>query len=424
MILDRQPHLQYGLDTLDAAARTRFLDTLNKYGPETLEAQRALIGAVPSLEGYRPLETVAHAGNNEALGWRLIGEGKVGCVVLAGGQGTRLGHDAPKGTLSVGPVTSKSLFQRLAERVVHAGNKAGRALPLAIMTSPQNDAATQMFFQAHAHFGLKDLSFFTQSTLPFLDEQGNWFLEAPGVLAEGPDGNGNALLRFYHSGLWEEWQRKGVAYVNVIFIDNPLADPFDAELIGFAAHHTLDIGMKVIERQSLHEQMGIVALHDDKLRVIEYSEVAPDASASYRYGSPGQFCYALPFIPSLRDISPKWHCARKTASHLGRSIPVYKYETFQFDLLAHAKHSAALLYPRHRCYAPLKNKEGDKSPATVREALLQWDKEVYTALSGLSAPPFPFELDPAFYYPTPELQARMRGYVLPCDGYISSAMVI
>jgi UDP-N-acetylglucosamine/UDP-N-acetylgalactosamine diphosphorylase len=193
MIFDMQPHLQFGLETLDAAAQARFLNTLSKYGPETLQAQRALIGAVQSLEEYQPLETVACAGND---GWNLIAEGKVGCVVLAGGQGTRLGHDAPKGTMSVGPLTSKSLFQRLAERVVHAGNKAGRALPLAIMTSPQNDAATQHYFQEHAHFGLQDLSFFSQSTLPLLDEQGNWFLEAPGVLAEGPDGNGNALLRF------------------------------------------------------------------------------------------------------------------------------------------------------------------------------------------------------------------------------------
>lgn len=420
MILDMQSHLQFGLETLDAAARARFLDTLSQYGPETLQAQRALIGAVHSLEGYQPLKTVTRVGADEERGWRLIAEGKVGCVVLAGGQGTRLGHDAPKGTVSVGPLTSKSLFQRLAERVVHAGNKAGRALPLAIMTSPQNDAATRGFFQEHAQFGLTDLSFFTQSTLPFLDEQGNWFLEAPGVLAEGPDGNG----RFYQSRLWEEWQRKGVAYVNAIFIDNPLADPFDAELIGFAAHHTLDIAMKVIERESLHEQMGIAALHEGKLRVIEYSEFAPDASACYPYASPGQFCYAMPFIHSLRDISPKWHRARKTANNLGRPIPVYKYETFQFDLLAYATHSAALLYPRHRCYAPLKNKEGDKSLATVRAALLHWDKEVYTALSGLPAPPFAFELDPAFYYPTEELQVRMRGRVLPCDGYISSDRIV
>jgi UDP-N-acetylglucosamine/UDP-N-acetylgalactosamine diphosphorylase len=422
-----QPHLAFGLDELNETAQLRFYETLKKYGLKTLLEQRALIDKEHSLDSFAPLEQVERVGDaaREAKGWELIAQGKVGCLVLAGGQGTRLAHTGPKGTIAVGPLTAKSLFERLAERVLWAGRKAQRDLPLAVMTSPLNEAETKDHFKEHAHYGLQNLSFFTQSTLPFLDSQGNWFLESPGLLAEGPDGNGNALVRFYSSGLWAEWRAQGVELLNVIFVDNPLADPFDAEFIAFAAHQNLDIAMKVIERGTLDEKMGITALQRGALRVVEYSEFAPAASSGYLYATPGQFCYSMDFIRSLADkgIWPKWHLAHKWADNLGKSIPVYKYETFQFDLLEFTSKSAALLYPKEHCYAPLKNREGDKSIETVRTALLRWDKEVYSALSGLPAPDFSFELEAAFYYPTEELKARMKGRVLPQSGYISQDLI-
>ena len=169
--------------------------------------------------------------------------------------------------------------------------------------------------------------------------------------------------------------------------------------------------------------MGIVALQNGSLRVVEYSEFSPAASAAYPYATPGQFCYSMDFIRGLGDRAPKWHVARKTAKKLGSTIDVYKYETFQFDLLEYTHKSAALLYPRQRCYAPLKNREGEKSLETVRCALLAWDKEVYTALSNLPAPTFPFELEAAFYYPTQELQRLMKGRRLPSSGYISKELL-
>jgi UDP-N-acetylglucosamine/UDP-N-acetylgalactosamine diphosphorylase len=422
-----QPHLAFGLEELDEAAQIRFYETLKKYGLKTLLAQRALMHKENSLDAFEPLEQVESVGDarREAKGWDLIAQGKVGCLVLAGGQGTRLMHTAPKGTMVVGPLTSKTLFQRLAERVLWAGRKVERDLPLIVMTSPFNDLQTKSHFKEHAQYGLKDLGFVTQSTLPFLDREGNWFLETPGHLAEGPDGNGNALVHFYNSDLWAKWCAQGVEYLNVIFVDNPLADPFDAEFIGFAANKNLDIAMKVIKREALDEKMGIAALQKGALRVVEYSEFAPAASAGYPYATPGQFCYSMDFIRSLgeKGLSLKWHLAHKSAQNLGKAIPVYKYETFQFDLLESTSKSAALAYPKERCYAPLKNREGDKSIETVRAALLRWDKQVYSALSELAAPDFPFELEAAFYYPTEELKARMKGRALPYSGYISKDVV-
>lgn len=430
-----QPHLGFGLESLSAAARYAFLEKLKSYGPQLLTRQRALLTGTSTadLSSFQPLSAVSSSGSalDQQLGETLIAEGKVGCLILAGGQGTRLGQEAPKGMVSVSPIRNKSLFQLFSERAVCAGRRAQRALPVAIMTSPINHAATRSYFEQHALFGLEEsqLSFFSQGMLPLLDSQGNWMLVEPGILAEGPDGNGNALHSFFEQGIGEEWRKKGVEYVNVIFVDNPLADPFDSEFIGFAARSELEIGMKVIERLSTQEKMGIAVRQKDRIKVIEYSEFSAESSAHYSLASPGLFVFRMEFIRSLyeeRKIQLSLHLAHKTASVFSAGSqeiekkPVFKCETFQFDLLDFTDKSAAILYPRERTYAPIKNATGEKSPDAAKESLLAFDRQIYTELSGLPAPSFAFELDPSFYYPSDALKRRMRGRQLPQSGYIAN----
>ena len=257
-------------------------------------------------------------------------------------------------------------------------------------------------------------------------------MEKEGFVAEGPDGNGHALKSFYEQGLWQIWDRLGIEYVNVVFIDNPLADPFDSEFIGFTIQQGLDIGMKVIKRDSLDEKMGVVVQDKNRIKVIEYSEFASEQSAQYSYASPGQFCFSMRFIRDLyEDLHAELplHLAQKKALIIpvGKSTPelssILKCETFQFDLLAFTEQSKALLCPRWRTYAPVKNAKGKNSPEEVKKALLDFDKKIYTALSGVQAPDFPFELDPTFYYPTEALKKQMRGYHLTHGGYISAELL-
>lgn len=407
-----QPHLGLGWESLSTAQQDAFLQTLKKYGSQLRTRQKELLQTKANIDlsSLQPVKDVHRSGSaaDRLLGETLIAEGKVGCLILAGGQGTRLGWDGPKGTLPVSPVANKSLFELFAIRTVCAGKRAGRALPLAIMTSPLNDAQTRLYFEQHAFFGLDpaQLFFFSQECLPLIDEQGNWLLTAPGVLAEGPDGNGNALFRFFTQGIWEEWQSRGVEYLNVMFVDNPLADPFDAEFIGFAARCELDIGMKVVERESTQEKMGIVAQEGNKLKIVEYSEFASESSAAYSLASSGLFVFRMDWIHHVKDRKLPLHLAHKTASVIspGGQVPehrsVYKCETFQFDLLDFTHRSACILYPRARTYAPIKNATGEKSRETAREALLALDRQLYTEIYGLPPPAFPFELDPALYYLT------------------------
>lgn len=428
-----QTHLSCGFDSLPPQTQRAFFETLKNYGLPTLQRQRAALDHPPAkdLSSFSPLSAVHRSGSplRQQWGQRLMAEGKVGCLILAGGQGTRLGFDGPKGMFPISPIAHKSLFQILSERAVCASKRAQRVLPVAIMTSPINDAPTRAYFENHTLFGLErdQLDFFTQKMLPFIDERGNWLLQEPGKLAEGPDGNGGAFSCFYEQGLWDEWRQSGVEYVNVLFVDNPLADPFDAEFIGFTAQNDLDIGMKVVERQSTAEQMGIAARRKERLCVIEYSEFSADASASYLFASPGLFCFSMDFIRSLceKNVQLPLHLARKNASIIApgstrvEQRSIFKCETFQFDLLECTEKSAAICFPRQRVYAPVKNAQGEKSPRVAEEALSALDRYTYTQLSGLPAPSFAFELDPAFYYPSDELKRKMKGLKLPECSYIA-----
>ncbi len=428
-----QPHLGLNIESLSPSERHAFREQLTRYGPKTLARQRALLAAPVSntLDSYSPLSHVESGLlSDQKRGDALIREGKVGCLILAGGQGTRLGYDGPKGIVPITAVKRKSLFQFHAERAVCASKKAQQLLPIAIMTSPINHDQTLSFFEKQDFFGLhpSQLTFFPQGMLPLLDAQGHWLLERPGSLAVGPDGNGLALHCFYEQGIWDLWRKKGVEYLNVIFVDNPLADPFDGTFIGFTDAKDLDVGLKVVERISLSEKMGVIAKAQNKIKVVEYSEFSPMASAEYLFANTGLLCWSMEFIRKLCQDKTKQlplHVAHKQASAIpigstiAEQVSVCKCETFQFDLLDFTEKSAAMLCPRQSTYAPVKNAQGEKSPASAKEALLAWDKQIYSQLSGLTAPAFAFELDPAFYYPTEAIKKAMRECVLPGSGYIT-----
>lgn len=301
------------------------------------------------MDKLQPCLDYAESGNLEdyRLGKQRISEGKVGCMIVAGGQGTRLGFEGPKGMF---PINNKSLFQIFAEKTV----AAGRDLPLAIMTSPLNDEITKEFFAKNNFFGMKQdqLYFFTQKMLPFLDTDGNMLSES------GPDGNGNSLRYFCESGIWQKWKSMGVEQINFILVDNPLADPFDAELAGYHYRTNADATLKCVLRKNPEEKVGVIAKMGDKIAVIEYSELSVEEAKKYPLANISLFCFSMDFIQKCASHPLPYHAAFKSN--------VWKRETFIFDNLKIATNVNLLLYPRSECFAPLKDKA---SISEVQKAL-------------------------------------------------------
>ena len=432
-----QPQLAYELEKVTTEQREAFLAHLKEYGQGLLQDQREMLFN-PSKKKLSPapVSNYDHAGNlfDQAEGQKRIEQGKVGCIILAGGQGTRLGTDDPKGVFPVSLIKKKSLFQLFCERTLAASKRAGRSLHLAVMTSPLNQQPTEEFFSKNQWFGLgaDQVDLFSQNMLPFLDEQGNWLLETPGKLAEGPDGNGGVLHVFYKSGVWKKWKELDIESVHVIVVDNPLADPFDPELCGYHTRKNAEVTMKCVLREKPEEKVGVLTLEGKKINVIEYFELTEeqrnarnaDGSYVFKLANISLFCFDMEFIRKVgEDPEAKmpWHLQKKKGQVLGQKREVWKYEAFIFDLLAFADRYAVLCYPRDEVFSPLKNASGDGSVETVRSALLEYDREVYFRVTGVkSAEGKKFELDPAFYYPTPSLMQRWKGRALPDHSYITS----
>lgn len=369
------------------------------------------------------------------LGRKLIAEGKVGCLIVAGGQGTRLGFAHPKGMFPISCVKQKSLFQLISEKIVAASKQAGRSLPVALMTSQENHQEIISYFAGNRYFGLerKQIDFFSQGQLPFLNAKGDLFLEAAGEIAQGPDGNGTSLKHFFDKGLWSAWHRKGVEYLNFILIDNPLADPFDAELIGFHHRKQADTVIKCVPRGDPNENVGVVVNAGGNVAIIEYSElslneksaIGSDGQLRHRCANISLFSFTLDFIRHIANQNQgkmPLHKAWKSISQTDNKVKAWKFERFIFDVLPFAGRVEALLYPREESFAPLKNVEGADGPSAVRLALQARDRSVLFELSGKMSTVEAFELDQQFYYPTPEIMNKWKGKKLP-DSFSGSCYV-
>jgi UDP-N-acetylglucosamine/UDP-N-acetylgalactosamine diphosphorylase len=296
----------------------------------------------------------------QELGKKVVQQGGAACLLLAGGQGTRLGHSGPKGTFPLIPETGLTLFQLFAEKIGAASLWAQRPLCACIMTSEENDSATRAFFEAHDFFGLReDLSFVVQESLPFLDVSGRPLAQS------GPAGNGWALRHLIDGGVAQAWEKQGVQAITVIPVDNPLADPFDCEIIGAVAAGA-PLAMKCSDRVAEEEKVGVVVQEGGKTRVVEYSELSDEqkwgreSNGKLRYpiAHLGLFCFSLTFVheAARRAEELPIHLALKPCKTTRGEIVAYKQERYLFDCLPFASHVAIIYAAREHCFAPLKDR--------------------------------------------------------------------
>lgn len=437
-----EPDLIKHWNSLNKEQKQHLFLQLQRIDIPTLRLQQDLIHKLQNKKSpISPTTDYSEAGNacDKELGQAMISQGLVGCLVVAGGQGTRLRIEGPKGICEVTKIKKKSLFQLLAEKTVAASKLAKRPLLLAIMTSPLNHEETLRFFKKNHFFGLNEqqLHFFQQATLPLLNQQGQLFLETQDSLSEGPNGNGDALCQFFKSGIWENWHEKGVRYVNFILIDNALANPFDGELVGYQKRKNSDLVIKCVERKNSEENVGLLVLKNGKTTVIEYSELSeedryarhPDGSLRYRLANLSLFSFHMEFI-KLAATKGKLslHKSLKAVKFLnekGLTIQsehpmAWKFEKFIFDALASASKVDILVYPRETSFAPLKNFTGQDSFETVNQALEYSDQQTMSTITGNLCKVTPLEISADFYYPTFELLRKWKGRLLTHSGYIES----
>lgn len=433
-LMEYDPQIFKDCSNLSEDEKRKFIEQIIDFNLEILKEQKSLAKEKfieENISFVESFDDFDYYGNQEhkQLGQQLIQKGELGCLLLAGGQGTRLKASGPKGCYPISVIQNKSLFQLIIEKVKAASELAGVPLNLAIMTSPENDEETRQFFEKNHFFGLapNQIDFFVQKTLPLLNEGALLFLETPCKVASGPDGNGYCIRHFVETGIWDKWNQKGVKYINVIPVDNPLADPFDAEFLGFHVDRQADISFKCAEKKDPHEKVGVLVKIDGQCKVIEYSEMPDSEKELVRENKQlkhccanlGLICFSMSFIKQMSDENRflPLHKAWKTAKFLNeegetetsKNPMAWKYEAFIFDWLNYTSKVAALLYPREVCFAPLKNFSGPDSPETVKQALFNRDCQVLEGITGLKAPEFLFELPMEFYYPTQELISKWRG---------------
>ena len=426
-----QSHVLAFWDRLDEAARARLLDQIAAIDWTAVAELRDVLARAAkngsdaaTVEPMEPapvveLDATARAAA-AARGEAELRAGRVAALLVAGGQGSRLGFAGPKGCCPVGPVSDEPLFFFHARKLLARKRLYGKPVPLYVMTSAANDAATRAFFEARGFFGLdrEDVFFFPQGMWPALDPAGRVLLDAPDRVFLSPDGHGGVLAALARSGALADMEARGIASVCYFQVDNPMVDVADPAFVGLHVSEGADWTLKVCRRTGAGEKMGMPVLRGGRTAIVEYTEfseedrraLAPDGSLRFAWGSPAIHVFSVPFLKREAAAGLPVHLAHKKVPFVDASGALakpdepnaWKFEKFVFDALADARKAVCLAFDREEEYAPVKNAEGDKSPAACRADLsrkwARWlrDAGVAVPLGADGRPAHKIEIDPAF----------------------------
>ena len=340
--------------------------------------------------------------------------GQVAVLVVAGGQGSRLGYDGPKGAYSIGPVSGQSLFYFHARKIVGLNRRYGVRVPFYIMTSDVNDAATRAHFEANDYFGLpkEDVILFRQGVWPALDAEGKIILDQPGHIFMSPDGHGGTLSALATNGCLSDMEARGINTVFYFQVDNPMIEIGDPAFVGLHVARQADISLKLCAKRDPFEGLGVVAVRNGVSTMIEYTELTQEQATRttasgdlyFKYGSVAIHLFSYAFLKAEAHRAMPLHVAHKKIPVCDASGAVvkptanngYKFEKFIFDVMPDAKTVVNLAFDRADEFSPVKNAEGIDSPATCQHDLqAKWRR--WLAAAGVQVPvALPIEIDPAY----------------------------
>lgn len=436
---DQADRLALQVAGIDLQLLARLVDELVRnpapvHAPDIGPAQ---VDRLPVDDDGRRRRQLAHEAGEQALR-----EGRVALVLLAGGQGTRLGFDHPKGMFPIGPISNASLFGWHAAGVGATRRRYGCDLPWYLMTSDVNDAATRTFLDDHALFGLApdSVTQFVQGMLPAVDRTtGDILREAPDRLALSPDGHGGIFRAMGHAAILGDLEERGIDVIMTFQVDNPLMRPADPVFIGSHLLARSEMSTLVVSKVAPEERMGVMATVGGRTALVEYSDLPAELEAArddaggllYWAGSTGVHCLDRAFATRLAtgQVTLPFHRADKKVATVDDAHPTepnaVKFEAFMFDALPLAARTATVEMERAERFAPVKNAEGADSPDTCRAAIIErgarWLEQV-----GVTVPRgadgtivHAIEIDPGYAQDPSELHGR-----LPADMAVDAPLLL
>lgn len=388
-----QEHIIEAYKKLDAAGKEKLAAQVEKIdwsivamaGHGDLAQER---GKLEPLSALEVSEIEKNRAKYETLGLDAIRAGKVGAVLLAGGQGTRLGSDGPKGKYNIGLTKEVFIFERLIRNLSDVTDKAGCYVPLYVMTSDKNNDETIAFFEEKNYFGYpKDyVLFFKQEMAPSVDFNGKLYMEAPDSLSLSPNGNGGWFYSMAVTGVLKDVKARGVEWLNIFAVDNVLQRIADPVFVGATLDSGCVSGAKVVRKAEPMEKIGVLCLEDGRPSIVEYYEMTEeiinsrnaDGELSYNFGVILNYLFRVDKLEEIMSAKMPVHVVEKKIPYINEKGEVikpetpngYKFELLVLDMIHLFENCLSYEVVRDYEFAPIKNKTGVDSMDSAR-ALLQ-----------------------------------------------------
>ena len=346
-------------------------------------------GVITPISSMELSEINLKADHFHKVGLDSIRKGEVAAVLLAGGMGTRLGSDDPKGMYDIGLTKHVYIFQRLIENLMEVVNEAGISIPLYIMTSEKNNEATIRFFEEKDFFGYDKsrVCFFKQDMAPATDYEGHVYLEAKDRIATSPNGNAGWFVSMEKAGLAEKAREQGIKWFNIFAVDNVLQRIADPVFIGAVIDGGYVSGSKVVRKVARDEKVGAICLEDGKPSIVEYYDMTDElmdavnekGDPAYNFGVILNYLFNVDELYDIYEKKLPLHVVEKKIPYLDeKGILVkpetpngYKFENLVLDMIHQMRDTLPFEVVREREFAPIKNKTGVDSVESARELCKQ-----------------------------------------------------
>lgn len=435
-----QAHVLRFWSTLTDSERERLLNQIAGLDAAQISRMRGMLTASSAAAGPigdiapAPVLDAGEAHTPEAIraGEDALRRGSVGVILVAGGQGSRLGYEGPKGCFPIGPITKASLFSIHSRKILALERQYGAHIPFYVMTSVANDAETKAFFARNDYFGLhRDrVRFFMQGMWPALDQNGRLVMETTSSLFMSPDGHGGILSAMKANGVFADLEARKIETLYYFQVDNPLVDIAAPGFLGLHLLRQAEMSLKVCAKRGPEEGLGVVVQRGGRFAMVEYTELTTQQKHArvdngdllFKYGSVAIHVFSVAFLQQQMKSELPLHLAHKKVPYCDESgIQIkpekpnaYKFEKFIFDVLLGADRVVNLAFAREDEFSPVKNATGSDSPETTRHDLVakytRWLNAcgVTVPLEADGRQTIQIEIDPCYALNAGQLKQRLR----------------